>query len=161
MSDTHKAYELYRGSFPSTKFLLLHFGNNVVIDGNPHRGEIDVELHSELRYLFDGVLRCLPKHILRNILRNDSSSSERVYVFKNGALADWVDPVLERRGLLIQLSDVAFQMLCREFIQHFKNGAFIELYWYQWRTDEHDSIWIEAKPGTVYKDRSLDELIDW
>lgn len=161
MSDTNKAYELYRESFPSTEFLQQYLGQNTTIEGNPHRGEINIDLHPELRRLFDGVLRCLPKHILRNILRNDTSSSERVYVFKSGVPADWVDPMLENRGLLKELPPEAFLTICGEFIQHCRNGAFPETWWYQWQTDARDSIWVEARPGTTYRDRTLDELLDW
>jgi len=162
MEQCKEAYRIYRDSFPSDEFCLKHFGADVTVRGNPHRGEVSAGLYSELRYLFDGVLRCMPGHILQRA-NSAGKECEPVFVFKDGLPADWVDPVLERRGLMLELSSSAWPELAKEFIGHCVAGAFHQREWWQWCTTD-TSIWIEVIPEVVAsgknKLKSLDELFD-
>ena len=153
MKDTNDTFAQYQLTFPTTNFLHKHFGESVIIEGNPHRGEVNHDLHTWLRKLFDGVLRLAPRHLLRTL-----NNPDRVYVFVNGVPASWVDPELESRGLMKDLGAEAFLELCREFIGHCQEGTFKGHDWYQWQTLD-DSIWIEKIPGVVRKRRTLAEVL--
>lgn len=124
MTSTQDAHTRYRESFPSTEFLHKHFGESIVIKGNWHHGEIDTDLHTGLRHLFDEVLRSLPKHVMQT-----TDSLEQVFVFENGVPAPWIASALESSGLMKELTQDAFLELCREFIGHCQAGAFHEDPW--------------------------------
>lgn len=153
MTETNEVFTRYQNNFPSTDFLSKHFGESVIIQGNPHRGEVDTDFHMGLRHLFDGVLRLAPRYILQ-----DQKCSDSVLIFQNGVPAPWVDPALEHRGLMKVLAPEAFLELCQEFISHFQAGAFTGDEWWQWRT-EGSSIWIETIVGVVRKRRTLADVL--
>jgi hypothetical protein len=129
--------------------------------GNPHRGEITSELYFDLRGLFDGVLRCLPRHILNKQLLVGEALAP-VYVFKDGKPADWVDPVLEMRGLMLELTPEAFSELSSEFIRHGAADAFHQQQWWRW-CFQGNSVWVEIIPEAIaagkHKPRSLSKIM--
>lgn len=153
MRQAEDALTAYRETFPSDTFLQKHFGENIVVEGNPNRGEISEELYPSLRRLFDGVLRSMPKHIL-----SVSDGSDSIHVFRDGVAAPWVDPELERRRLMIELSPTAFLELCREFIHHCQAGPFLGDEWWRWQTDG-DSIWVEKIAGVTRQRRTLADVL--
>jgi hypothetical protein len=154
MTRDDAAFAQYRTSFPSDEFLTKHFGETCTIHGNPHRGEVDVDLHTALRKLFNGVLRNRPHHIL-----SAQDDSERVNVFINGVPEPWVDSALERQGLMKELSPEAWSELCREFIYHYNEGSFSGREWWQWTSDGPGSIAITRIPGTARRHLTLAEAL--
>ena len=158
MEQNVEAAELFRENFPSDVFLQKYLGNDLSITCNPHRAEIDTTLYVAVRRIFDGVMHCGPKYLLKKTEPNFTP----IYVFKGGEVADWVDPALESRGLMTELSGKAFAELCDEFIKHFRAGAFHQRGWWQWKAAGR-SIWIEVIPeklvGGMTPRKSLKDLL--
>ncbi len=161
MENNEAAYAVYKSSFPSDDWVRKYFGSDVVIPGNPHRGEVSTGLYDGLRRAFNSTLAYCPKRILK-AMDGKRTGFKRVYVFKDGAPAEWVDPELESHGLMIELPPEAFEGLCREFITHYEAGALPSNDWLKWCA-EGSSIWVEIRPEALVngriKRRSLADIL--
>jgi len=147
--------------FPSTQFLQTHFGDNLPVPFNPHRGEVASQLHDVLRHLIASVLLTGPVHLLK-AMNHKGGDSQPVTVFQNGQLAQWVDPALEGRGLQRELSVLATTKLCDELIAYCQKPAVRYGMWWQWEVYER-SVWIEVTPDAIAagknRPRTLAEIL--
>lgn len=157
MKHNRDAYDHYRATFPSDAFLGTYFGANCLVPGNLNRGKEISWLYAELRYLFDGVLRCGPGHQL-SALAPDFAP---VYVFRDGVVAPWVELAIKGESLCLAISPDSWLELCQTFISHCVADAFHEREWWQWQV-EGDSVWIEVIQEALVdgrpRHRALEEL---
>ena len=132
--------------FPSNQFLQNHFGDDKALEFNPHRGEIPTQLYNELRRRFEDVFFSLPIHIMRDMNRSGVGFSH-VYVFRDGAFGDWVDPALDKQGFE-KFSPESTMELCLEFSHYCQQDDVRQGRWWQWQVDG-TSVWLEVIPEAI------------
>jgi hypothetical protein len=154
-TDVPKKYD-----FPSRQFFQKHFGPDLDLDFNPHRGEVATKLHTELRRAFSLVLLSLPVYRLKDMNRAQIPF-EPVFVFQQRELSAWVDPALAEKGLP-ELSGEAIAELFTELTTHCKKEEVRYGEWWHWETDD-SSVWVEVTPDAITagknRRRTLSDLL--
>jgi hypothetical protein len=132
--------------FPSDQFLRNHFGDDMALEFNSHRGEIPTQLHNELRRRFKHVFFSLPVHFMQEMNRSEGGFS-RAYVFRDGAFGDLVNLALDQQGLP-ELSPRATAELCVEFSHYCQQDDVGQGKWWRWQVDG-TSVWLEVIPAAI------------
>lgn len=160
MEDANTTHTSSKSCFPSENFLRKYFGNDKIVEGNPHRAEIDTALYALIRDDFYFVLLTWPVHMLKNQNRS-GEEFQSIYIFKDSQPESWVLEALADRYIDMDPDSE----MSRELFAECKAQLALKPpphSWWQWKISI-DSIWLEVIPEAIAagknKRRTLAEVL--